>query len=152
MPLSYWLDHFLDSRAEIHQIFALFFWKIEDTKYILRLTDLYRWRKIFFDLQKSCVDQVAILPGAWETAFGSHSCQSARVSDSGRKLCQNWLLRSLQPTFYALLTAPENKSNRLNIYKKGEPLIFFIINKQYGNYLFICQAPGQNGIWMKFLV
>jgi hypothetical protein len=26
------LDHVLDSRAEIHQIFALVFWKIEDTK------------------------------------------------------------------------------------------------------------------------
>ena len=25
MPLSFWLNHFLDSRAEIHQIFALFF-------------------------------------------------------------------------------------------------------------------------------
>ena len=32
MPVSFWLDHFLDSRAEIHQIFALIFWKIEDTK------------------------------------------------------------------------------------------------------------------------
>ena len=27
--------------AEIHQIFAVFFWKIEDTKVILRLTDLF---------------------------------------------------------------------------------------------------------------
>ena len=32
MPLSFWLDHFEESRAEIHQIFALVFWKIEDTK------------------------------------------------------------------------------------------------------------------------
>ena len=32
MPLSFSLDHLLDSRAEIHQILALFFWKIEDTQ------------------------------------------------------------------------------------------------------------------------
>ena len=25
MPLSFWLDHFLDSRSEIHQMFAFFF-------------------------------------------------------------------------------------------------------------------------------
>ena len=31
MPLSFWL-HFLDSRAEIHQMFALVLWKIEDIK------------------------------------------------------------------------------------------------------------------------
>ena len=32
MAFSFWLDHFLDSRAEIHQIFEMFFWKIKDTK------------------------------------------------------------------------------------------------------------------------
>ena len=40
MSLSFGEDHFLDSRAEIHQIFALVFWKIEDRKVILKLTDL----------------------------------------------------------------------------------------------------------------
>ena len=41
MPLLFQLNHFLGSRAEIHQIFTLFFWKIEDTKkVILRLSDL----------------------------------------------------------------------------------------------------------------
>ena len=32
MPLSLWFNHFSDSKAEIHQIFALFLWEIEDTK------------------------------------------------------------------------------------------------------------------------
>ena len=32
VPLSLWFHHFLDFRAEICQIFSLFFWKIEDTK------------------------------------------------------------------------------------------------------------------------
>ena len=32
MPLSFWLDHFLDSRAEIHQIFAGFFGKLKTSK------------------------------------------------------------------------------------------------------------------------
>ena len=32
VPLTFWLDHFLDSRAEIQQFFPLVFWKIEDTK------------------------------------------------------------------------------------------------------------------------
>ena len=32
MPLSFWLDHFLDSRAEIYQIFAFFFWKLKTPK------------------------------------------------------------------------------------------------------------------------
>ena len=30
--LIVWYNHFLDSRAEIQQIFALVFWKVEDTK------------------------------------------------------------------------------------------------------------------------
>ena len=32
VPLSFWLDHFLDSRAEIHPTFELVFWKIEETQ------------------------------------------------------------------------------------------------------------------------
>ena len=32
MPLSFWLDHFLDSRAKICQIFALFFGKFKAAK------------------------------------------------------------------------------------------------------------------------
>ena len=35
-------NQFLDSRAEIHQLFALIFWKIYDIKVILKLTDLLK--------------------------------------------------------------------------------------------------------------
>ena len=31
-PLSFWFNHFLDSMAEINQIFSLFFWKFETQK------------------------------------------------------------------------------------------------------------------------
>ena len=32
MSLSFWFNHFLDSRAEIHQIFAMVFWKFKTSK------------------------------------------------------------------------------------------------------------------------
>ena len=41
VPLSFWFKYFLDSRAEIHQIFALFFLvNLRNQKVILKLTDL----------------------------------------------------------------------------------------------------------------
>ena len=32
VPLSFWFNYFFDSRAEIHEIFSLFFWKFKKSK------------------------------------------------------------------------------------------------------------------------
>ena len=46
MPLFCWFDQFLDSRAEIYQIFVGFFFEnLRHQKDILKLTDLY-WKYV----------------------------------------------------------------------------------------------------------
>ena len=54
MPLSFWFDHFLDSRAEIHQMFGWVFGKFNNQIFILRLTDLQSLA--FFDYLPLCDD------------------------------------------------------------------------------------------------
>ena len=50
VPLFCWFYHFLDSRAEICQIFSLLFWKIWDTKFLF-------WNHLTFSYKT----------GEWET-------------------------------------------------------------------------------------
>ena len=40
VPLPFWFNHFLDSRAEIHQFFVGLMENLRNQKVILKLTDL----------------------------------------------------------------------------------------------------------------
>ena len=108
MPLSFWLDHFLDSRAEIHQIFALVFWKIEQHQnVILILTDLYQKNQLLLSpkfsiifIQIDIIREIDNLLPMW-FLIGSHQ---SKVFTFVLKFIQYWFWHQVVDIMVKILT------------------------------------------------
>ena len=80
MHLSFWLDHFLDFRAEIHQIFALVFRKIEDTKSHSEINWPLKIYLIFYSFLGNLKTHFAITMSGALHNCAEHNAMGSKVS------------------------------------------------------------------------